>query len=80
MRLGPHDCSELEWLQYSLCLDWVGVTHRHSLNLKIQDEAHAFGLHYLDRHAGTVLGPSQWLLILSKEIYNTGTFLICESQ
>lgn len=25
-------------------------------------------------------GPSQWLLILSKEIYNTRTFLICESQ
>ena len=79
-RLGPHDFSELEWLQYSLGLAWVGVSHRHNLNLKIQNEAHAIGLHNLDRRAGTVLWPSQWLLILSKEIYNTGTFLICESQ
>lgn len=80
MRLGPHDYSESEWLQYSLCLDSVGATHWYSLNLKIQNEAHAFGLHNLDRCAETVLWPSQWLLILSKEIYDTRTFLICESQ
>ena len=79
MRLGLHDCSELEWLQHSLCPDWVGVPHWHSLNLKVHNEAHAFGFHNLDRPVVTVLWASQWLLILSKEIYNDRTLLICES-
>lgn len=73
MRLGLHDCSELEWLQHSLCPDWVGVPHWHSLNLKVRNEEHAFGFHNLDRPVGTMLWASQWLLILSKEIYNDRT-------
>lgn len=66
MRLGPHDCSDLE-MAVAFALPELGGSDAEP-GPQGSREAHSLEFYHLDRPVGTVLWPSQWLLSLLKEI------------
>ena len=66
MRLGPHDCSDLE-MAVAFALPELGGSDAEP-GPQGSWEAHSLEFYHLDRPVGTVLWPSQWLLSLLKEI------------